>query len=469
MKYYLAVDIGASSGRHILAHLEDGKIVLEEMYRFTNGNVTRDGHLCWELDRLFEEIVNGIAACAKAGKAPSSMGIDTWGVDFVLLDKNNQILGDTIAYRDSRTDDMDKLLETMISPEELYERTGIQKQLYNSIYQLLAIKNEHPEYIKNAEHYLMVPEYFNYLLTGVMMNEYTNATTGQLVNAVTKDWDYELLDRIGIPSKIFGKLHMPKTSVGMLKPEIAKKCGCQTEVILPATHDTGSAVLAVPANDDDFIYLSSGTWSLMGIERKYAECSLKSMKYNFTNEGGYDYRFRYLKNIMGLWMLQNVRKEMNTDNKTYTFPELIAMAKEADGFPSIVNCNDSSFLAPESMTDAVKQFCVQTGQSVPQTVGELMQCVYASLAAGYAGAVRELSALTGKVYTSINIVGGGSKDGYLNELTARTTGLPVFAGPTEGTALGNLMAQFIAAGEFDDLEAARAAIRQSFDIKEVTP
>ena len=263
MKYYLAVDIGASSGRHILAHLEDGKIVLEEMYRFTNGNVTRDGHLCWELDRLFEEIVNGIAACAKAGKAPSSMGIDTWGVDFVLLDKNNQILGDTIAYRDSRTDDMDKLLETMISPEELYERTGIQKQLYNSIYQLLAIKNEHPEYIKNAEHYLMVPEYFNYLLTGVMMNEYTNATTGQLVNAVTKDWDYELLDRIGIPSKIFGKLHMPKTSVGMFKPEIAKKCGCQTEVILPATHDTGSAVLAVPANDDDFIYLSSGTWSLM--------------------------------------------------------------------------------------------------------------------------------------------------------------------------------------------------------------
>ena len=230
MKYYLAVDIGASSGRHILAHLEDGKIVLEEMYRFTNGNVTRDGHLCWELDRLFEEIVNGIAACAKAGKAPSSMGIDTWGVDFVLLDKNNQILGDTIAYRDSRTDDMDKLLETMISPEELYERTGIQKQLYNSIYQLLAIKNEHPEYIKNAEHYLMVPEYFNYLLTGVMMNEYTNATTGQLVNAVTKDWDYELLDRIGIPSKIFGKLHMPKTSVGMLKPEIAKKCGCHTEV-----------------------------------------------------------------------------------------------------------------------------------------------------------------------------------------------------------------------------------------------
>ena len=467
MKYYLAVDIGASSGRHILAHLEDGKIVLEEMYRFTNGNVTRDGHLCWELDRLFEEIVNGIAACAKAGKAPSSMGIDTWGVDFVLLDKNNQILGDTIAYRDSRTDDMDKLLETMISPEELYERTGIQKQLYNSIYQLLAIKNEHPEYIKNAEHYLMVPEYFNYLLTGVMMNEYTNATTGQLVNAVTKDWDYELLDRIGIPSKIFGKLHMPKTSVGMLKQEIAKKCGCQTEVILPATHDTGSAVLAVPANDDDFIYLSSGTWSLMGIERKYAECSLKSMKYNFTNEGGYDYRFRYLKNIMGLWMLQNVRKEMNTDNKTYTFPELIAMAKEADGFPSIVNCNDSSFLAPKSMTDAVRYYCERTGQKIPQSMGEVMVVIYNSLAQSYKDTVAELEEMSGRKFSRIHVVGGGCQDMFLNQKIKTFTGKEVYAGPVEGTALGNLMVQMLKDGSFKTLEEARECVASSFDVKKV--
>ena len=462
MKYYLAVDIGASSGRHILAHLEDEKIVLEEMYRFTNGNVTRDGHLCWELDRLFEEIVNGIAACAKAGKAPSSMGIDTWGVDFVLLDKNNQILGDTIAYRDSRTDDMDKLLETMISPEELYERTGIQKQLYNSIYQLLAIKNEHPEYIKNAEHYLMVPEYFNYLLTGVMMNEYTNATTGQLVNAVTKDWDYELLDRIGIPSKIFGKLHMPKTSVGMLKPEIAKKCGCQTEVILPATHDTGSAVLAVPANDDDFIYISSGTWSLMGIERKTPDCSPKSCELNFTNEGGYEGRFRYIKNIMGLWMIQSVRHEVND---RYSFAEICAMAEEAKDFPSRVDANDECFLSPENMTEEVKDYCRRTGQQVPETMGEIATVIYTSLAECYAKAAKELEELTGRTYSRIHVVGGGSNAGYLNELTAKATGKEVHAGPGEATAIGNITAQMIKEGEFKSVEEARTTIHESFGIK----
>ena len=465
MKYYLAVDIGASSGRHILAHLEDGKIVLEEMYRFTNGNVTRDGHLCWELDRLFEEIVNGIAACAKAGKAPSSMGIDTWGVDFVLLDKNNQILGDTIAYRDSRTDDMDKLLETMISPEELYERTGIQKQLYNSIYQLLAIKNEHPEYIKNAEHYLMVPEYFNYLLTGVMMNEYTNATTGQLVNAVTKDWDYELLDRIGIPSKIFGKLHMPKTSVGMLKPEIAKKCGCQTEVILPATHDTGSAVLAVPANDDDFIYLSSGTWSLMGIERKYAECSLKSMKYNFTNEGGYDYRFRYLKNIMGLWMVQSVKKEIAED---LSFGTICEMASKCT-IQSIVDANDDRFLAPEHMTAEVQKACEESGQQIPQGIAEVAAVIYNSLAVCYAKTLKELEEQTGCQYRKIHVVGGGANAGYLNRLTAEKTGRTVLAGPTEATAIGNLAVQMITGKECSNLKDARNCIFHSFEIKQYEP
>lgn len=256
--------------------------------------------------------------------------------------------------------------------------------------------------------------------------------------------------------------------------------GFDCDVLLPATHDTGSAFLAVPARDENAVYISSGTWSLLGVENESPITGEASMLANFTNEGGYRYRYRYLKNIMGLWMIQSIRRELNgvsyvegskktAAQRQWSYAELEAEARGCADFTSRVDVNDSSFLAPESMTDAVKQFCVQTGQSVPQTVGELMQCVYASLAAGYAGAVRELSALTGKVYTSINIVGGGSKDGYLNELTARTTGLPVFAGPTEGTALGNLMAQFIAAGEFDDLEAARAAIRQSFDIKEVTP
>lgn len=467
MKYYLAVDIGASSGRHILAHMEDGKIVLEEMYRFVNGNVVRDGHLCWEFDRLFAEIVNGIKACADAGKAPVSMGIDTWGVDFVLLDKNDQVLGDTIAYRDSRTNGMDDLLSTMISPEELYLRTGIQKQLYNSIYQLLAIKQEHPEYLEEAQSFLMTPEYFNFLLTGVKKNEYTNATTGQLVNAHTKDWDYELMDRLGIPKKIFGPLNMPKTSVGMLKDEIARKVGCQVEVILPATHDTGSAVLAVPANDDDFVYLSSGTWSLMGIERKEAECSLKSMRYNFTNEGGYDYRFRYLKNIMGLWMLQNVRKEMSAGDKKYTFPELIAMAEEADGFPSIVECNDQSFLAPKSMTEAVQMYCERSCQPVPKTMGEIMVVIYNSLAKSYADTIKELEEMSGRTYSRLHIVGGGCQDAFLNHKTKLATGKQVFAGPVEGTALGNLMVQMMKDGVFASLEEARGCVAASFDVKPV--
>ena len=467
MKYYLAVDIGASSGRHILAHIENGKMVLEEMYRFVNGNVLRNGHLCWELDRLFEEIVNGIKACVDAGKAPVSMGIDTWGVDFVLLDGNDRILGDTIAYRDSRTNDMDKVLSSMISPEDLYQRTGIQKQMYNSIYQLLAIKQEHPEYLEQAESFLMIPEYFNFLLTGVKKNEYTNATTGQLVNAHSKDWDYELMDIIGVPGKIFGPLNMPKTSVGMLKDEIAKKVGCQLEVILPATHDTGSAVLAVPANDDDFIYLSSGTWSLMGIERKEAECSLKSMEYNFTNEGGYEYRFRYLKNIMGLWMLQNVRKEMSAGEKKYSFPELIAMAKEADGFPSVVECNDQSFLAPESMTKAVQDYCEKSGQPVPHTMGEVMVVIYNSLAKSYAQTVKELEEMSGRSYSRLHIVGGGCQDAFLNHKTKLATGKEVFAGPVEGTALGNLMVQMIRDGVFSSLEEARVCVAESFDVKPV--
>lgn len=467
MKYYLAVDIGASSGRHILAHMQDGKIVLEEMYRFANGNVERDGHLCWEFDRLFEEIVNGIKACADAGKVPVSMGIDTWGVDFVLLDKEDRVLGDTIAYRDERTNGMDEELAKLMSPEELYRRTGIQKQPYNSIYQLLAIKKEHPEYLEQAERFLMVPEYFNFLLTGVKKNEYTNATTGQLVNAETRDWDYEMLDILGIPGRMFGPLHMPKTSVGPLKDEIAKRVGCQLEVILPATHDTGSAVLAVPANDDDFVYLSSGTWSLMGVERMEPDCSLKSMAYNFTNEGGYDYRFRYLKNIMGLWMLQNVRKEMSAGEKKYSFPELIAMAKEADGFPSVVECNDLSFLAPKSMTKAVQDFCRRSGQQVPETMGEVMVVIYNSLAQSYRETIGQLEEMSGRTFSRLHIVGGGCQDAFLNHKIKTVTGKEVYAGPVEGTALGNLMVQLLKDGTFATLEEARTCVAASFDVKPV--
>ncbi len=467
MKYYLAVDIGASSGRHILAHMEDGKIVLEEMYRFVNGNVKRNGHLCWEVDRLFEEIVNGLKACGDAGKKPVSMGIDTWGVDFVLLDENDKVLGDTVAYRDSRTEGVDKLVYDVISEDELYARTGIQKQLFNTIYQLYSIKKDHPEYLEQAKSYLMIPEYFNFLLTGVKMNEYTNATTGQLVNAVTKDWDFELMEKLGIPTGMFGPLHMPKTVVGNLKEEIRERVGFDLEVVLPATHDTGSAVLAVPANDDDFVYLSSGTWSLMGIERKEADCSMKSKEYNFTNEGGYDYRFRYLKNIMGLWMLQSVRKELNQGEHQYSFPELIQMAEEADGFPSMVDVNDNCFLAPASMIEAVKKYCADHGQKVPQSTGELLVVIYNSLAQSYADTIRQIEEMTGRTFSRLHIVGGGCQDNYLNQKTKAYTGKDVYAGPIEGTALGNLMVQMLKDGTFKSLEEARTCVAHSFDVKAV--
>ncbi|MBQ9765324.1 MAG: rhamnulokinase [Lachnospiraceae bacterium] len=466
--YYLAVDIGASSGRHILGHLENGKIVLEEVYRFENKLVQKNGHLCWELDRLFDEIVNGIAECKKIGKIPVSMGIDTWGVDFVLLDENDKVLGDTVAYRDSRTEGVDAEVYKVISEDDLYARTGIQKQLFNTIYQLYAIKLSNPEYIKNAKSFLMVPEYFNFLLTGVKKNEYTNATTGQLVNAVTKDWDYELIEKLGYNKEMFGELNLPKTSVGNLSEAIKARVGFDLEVILPATHDTGSAVMAVPANDDDFVYLSSGTWSLMGIERKEADCSPRSKACNFTNEGGYEYRFRYLKNIMGLWMLQSVRRELNSEgDKKYGFPELIAMAKEGDSFSSMLDVNDASFLAPENMQNAIDAYCERTGQAVPQNLSERLACIYHSLAQSYADTIKEIEDIAGRTFKRLHIVGGGCQDMHLNEMTKKYTGKEVYAGPIEGTALGNLMSQMIKAGDFATLEAAREAVAVSFDIKKI--
>ena len=477
--YYLAIDIGASSGRHILGHVEEGKIVLEEMFRFDNKQVHRDGHDCWDMDNLWKGILGGLAACKEAGKIPQTIAIDTWAVDFVLLDKDGSTVGDAVAYRDGRTKEADKLVDKVIPTQELYARTGIQKQLFNTIYQLMALKEEHPEQLEKAQSMLMIPDYFNYKLTGVMKQEYTNATSTNLVYAASKTWDYELIDMLGLPGRLFGELSMPGTVVGNLTEEIQKEVGFDAAVILPATHDTGSAFLAVPARDDKAVYLSSGTWSLLGVENEEPICTEDSFKENFTNEGGAWYRFRYLKNIMGLWMIQSIRRELNgvayvagrtskhSTGKQWSFPDLIEAARGASDFHSVVDANDDRFLAPESMIDAIKDYCRISGQLVPETVGEIMQCVYLSLSRCYKEAILNLCKLTGKIYTSINIVGGGCQDMYLNEMTAKTVGLPVFAGPVEGTAIGNLIVQFIAAGEFKDLQEARDAIRASFDIKEI--
>lgn len=477
MSYHLAIDIGASSGRHILGHVENGRMILEEIYRFDNLQMRQNGHDCWNMEHLWHSILQGLKACKQAGKIPATLGIDTWAVDFVLLGANGQPVSDAVAYRDKRTEGVDTQVEKHLPFSKLYAATGIQKQPFNTIYQLVALKNEHPEQLAQATHFLMIPDYFNYRLTGCMVNEYTNATSTALVNARTKQWDDELISALGLPRHIFGPLAVPGDEVGYLSAEVQLQVGFDCQVLLPATHDTGSAFLAVPAKDDSAVYISSGTWSLLGVENAEPITSAESMAANFTNEGGYQYRYRYLKNIMGLWMIQSIRRELNgvayvagkevrtPTKKQWSYAQLESEARSCCDFAARVNVNDGAFLAPASMVEAVKEACAKTGQPVPQSVGQLMQCVYGSLAESYADAIGQLQALTGKIYTSINIVGGGSKDGYLNLLTAKTTGLPVFAGPTEGTALGNLMVQFIKAGHFNSLQAARAAIHGSFPIQ----
>ena len=374
--YYLAIDIGASSGRHILAHLEDGKMVLEEVHRFPNGMVEKDGENTWDVDELFAQIKLGMKKCAELGKIPVSVGIDTWGVDFVLLDENNERIGNAVAYRDGRTKGMDEEVYKIISEDDLYARTGIQKAIFNTIYQLMALKVKKPEQLQKARTMLMMPDYFHYMLSGTAATEYTNATTGQLVSPGTKDWDRELIEKLGYPQGIFQELVQPGAVLGELTEEVQKEVGYSCEVVVPATHDTGSAVIAVPTDSDAALYISSGTWSLMGTELFEANCSPESKAHNLTNEGGYEYRFRYLKNIMGLWMIQSVKKEIGG---SLGFGEICEMASKSK-IASIVDCNEDRFLAPENMTEEVRKACAESGQQVPEGIAEVASVIYNSLA-----------------------------------------------------------------------------------------
>ncbi len=459
-KYYLAVDIGASSGRHIISHInKENKIVLEEVHRFENGIVERDGNLCWNLDVLFNEIIQGLSKCRKKDIIPESIGIDTWGVDFVLLDENDKVIGDTVAYRDNRTENMDKLVYEVISKEDLYARTGIQYQPFNTLYQLMAIKQNNPEYLERAKTLLLLPDYFNFLLTGVKTTEYTNATTTQLINAHTKNWDFELLESLGIKTSIFTEIKTPKTYIGNFTESIAKRVGYNTKVVLPATHDTGSAIVSVPYTDKKSIYISSGTWSLMGVEEENPNCSQDSCALNFTNEGGIDYRFRFLKNIMGLWLIQSVRRELGD---RYTFAELCNMA-EGSNFKSLIDCNDNRLIAPKHMIETIQNLCVESGQEMPTLVSDIAAVVYNSLANCYANTIKEIESITNNKYENIYIIGGGAKADYLNKLTKEYTNLNVKAIPIEATALGNLICQMIADETFTDLKSARECVQQSFE------
>lgn len=516
---YAAVDIGASSGRVVIGTVCDGRIELAEIHRFDNIQKRCDGHDCWDIEMLFRETVAGLAKCKEVGYTPKTVGIDTWGVDFVLLDENDQLIGNAVAYRDERTNGIYSVADRIMAPDAVYRRTGIQRQPFNTIYQLIALKQEHPEQLEQAKNFLMIPDYLAFLLTGTTVNEYTNASTTCLLNARTQQWDEVLLDAFDIPKEMFCEVVMPGTDLGQVTSEIANQLGYTPHIIAPATHDTGSAYLAVPARDADAVFLSSGTWSLLGVENEGPITSDASRFQNFTNEGGYDLRFRFLKNIMGLWMIQSIRRELNgvayvegkedaegssdderasekaaeeaqlppfvrdlgvgaagasgaaattagsTEIPTLGFGDLIEAAKAAQDFEARVNVNDDRFLAPDSMIDEIRLACFETGQAVPTTVGELMRCVYVSLSNCYAESIEEMASLTGRTYTSINIVGGGCQDAYLNQLTTDACGIPVFAGPVEGTSLGNLAVQMIVDGVFPDLQSVRDAIATSFDVK----
>ncbi len=460
--YHLAVDIGASSGRHIVGWLENGVMKYEEVYRFYNGLDDVDGTLCWNTERLFAEILNGMKKCAEVGKTPSTMAIDTWGVDFVLLDKDGKMVGNSVGYRDSRTEGyVEKAFETM-SKRALYDETGLGTNTFNTLFQLISLKDNHPEQLEAACDFLMIPDYFVYLLTGNKFNEYTNASTTELIDVKTNTWSEKILDTYGIKKSIFRELSMPGTVAGKLLPEIKDKVGYDLDVVLAASHDTASAVMAVPSNGDNVMYISSGTWSLMGIESLTPQLADICMEHSFTNEGGYDYRYRVLKNIMGLWMIQNVKKEL--DDK-YSFAELCDMAAGNAEFPSIVDALDNRFLAPKNMIEEIKACCRDTNQAVPEAIGEITAVIYNSLAVCYRDCANEIEQFTGKKYPAINIIGGGSNADYLNRITAKVSGRTVLAGPSEATAIGNLMAQMLSVGEFKNLSDARECVIKSFEIK----
>ena len=459
MKTYLAVDIGASSGRHILGWLEDEKLKLKEIYRFKNGAEDQNGHLCWDIDRLESEVINGIAACETA---PESVAVDTWAVDYVLLGKNGERICPAVAYRDSRTETVPDELEKTVPFAWLYGRTGIQMQKFNTVYQLAAQKKEMPDVFEKAEKLLMIPDYLAYRLSGVAVNEYTNASTTAMVSAEHKTWDKEIIARVGLPEKIFGELHKPGEALGGLTERVKEKVGFDLTVRLAASHDTASAFLAVPAKDENAVFLSSGTWSLIGVELKAPVTNDESRAQNFTNEGGYEYRYRYLKNIMGLWMLQELRRELCPQT---SFAELAALAERHDGYPGRVDCNAARFLAPVSMAAELRSALAEGGYPAPADVGDLAACVCHGLADCYRAAVDELEALTGRRIACLRVVGGGCRNDYLNRLTARALARPLTAGPAEATAIGNLLSQLLHAGEIHTLAEGRALVRASFTLK----
>ena len=432
MKYYLAIDIGASSGRHIVGYMQNGELVTDELYRFPNGMDTVDGHLVWDTDRLLREVKAGIAECFKKYPVIESLSIDTWGVDYVLL-RGEEEIAPTYAYRDSRVDGPIEEVHKIIPFAELYERTGIQFNKFNSIYQLYADKLAGR--LEGVTDFLMIPEYLMYKLTGNKVKEFTNATTAGLINADTLTFDEYIWGKLGFPEAMRSEVYQPGTLVGRLSESVASEVGGNLDVVLCATHDTGSAVEAIEMQNDA-PYISSGTWSLLGVKTARALTDEKSRESGYSNEGGVGYN-RYQKNITGMWIIQSLRKEMCPD---MPYGDIADMA-EKSSYAEIFDVNDDAFMAPESMKDAIKDYLVAHGKPAPETDADYFNASYVSLAHGYKEAIADLEANTGKTYGELYIVGGGAKNVYLNNLTEKHTGKKVIALPIEATAIGNMMIQ----------------------------
>ena len=469
-KNFFAVDLGATSGRTILGSINDGKLELKELTRFPNHIIEACGHFYWDLYALYNEIIGGLKIVAKEGIEIESIGIDTWGCDFAFVGKDGGLLRNPYCYRDPHTEGAMEEYFKLIPKETVYEKTGIQFMNFNSLFQLATLKRNNDSALEAAESILFIPDALSYLLTGEKVCEYTVLSTSQMLNPRTKKIDRELIEAIGLKEEQFGRYIQPSEKIGTLTPEIQKMTGLGAiPVVAVAGHDTGAAVAAVPAKDEKFAYLSSGTWSLMGIETKDAIITKESYDFNFTNEGGIEGTTRFLKNICGMWLLESCRREWTLDGKDYSYPELIKAAMEVPAFQSVINPDAACFANPENMQQAIKDFCKRSGQHVPANYAELTRCIFDSLALRYRQVFEYLKNMAPFDLNVLHVIGGGSKNNVLNQFTSNAVGVPVIAGPSEGTAIGNIMLQAKAAGIVKDINEMRSVINNSLDLARFEP
>ena len=469
-KCFFAVDLGATSGRTIIGTISQGKVNLEEITRFPNNLIETGGHFYWDIYALYFEIIKGLKAVAKRGLEITSIGIDTWGVDFVCVGADGALLRNPLSYRDPHTfGAMEAYFEQKVPKRDVYQATGIQFMNFNSLFQLYAMQRDGNTALQHAEKILFVPDALSWMLTGKAVCEYTIASTSQMLNPMTKELDSQLLDSLQLPREKFGKTVFPGYEIGTITEEVQKMTGLgAVPVIAVAGHDTASAAAAVPAKDEKFAYLSSGTWSLMGIETKDAIINDLSYERNFTNEGGVEGTTRFLKNICGMWLLERCRKEW-ADSAPSDYGQLLGEAMKVPAFQSIINPDDKMFANPANMQQAIKDYCAATGQHVPDGYAELCRCIFDSLALRYRQVFGYLQEMAPFAIDTLHIIGGGSLNEYLNQFTANATGVTVLAGPQECTALGNIMLQAKAAGVVDDIFAMRRIIADSVSMKRFEP